>query len=124
MISFLNLCVSNIAEYKEGDNKVSNIIYYPEHFDAFLNKHYYPYCEFKKNNPSKYPTLYYEDFMTEGGNEQAIINLLKLDINIVKPLKADTIITPYVTEDLEQLIINKKDWNNDKQRILDVLYKT
>jgi hypothetical protein len=124
LVSFLNLCVTNKAEYKKSDKKVSNIIYYPKHADAFINDHYHPYCEFKKNNPSKFPVLYYEDFMSMGRNEKALINLLGLDINNYEPLKADTIITPYTSENLEDLIINKKDWNNDKPRIIDALYKT
>jgi hypothetical protein len=63
--------------------------------------------------------------MELGGDEQALIKLLNLDIvDYILPGIFEYIPTPYTKENLEDLIINKKDWNNDKQRILDVLYKT
>jgi hypothetical protein len=125
LLSFINMEQTNIAEYKKGDKEVNKIIYLPPNVDIFFNVHYNPYYNFKKNNPSKYPTLYYEDFMELGGDEQALIKLLNLDIvDYILPGIFEYIPTPYTKENLEDLIINKKDWNNDKQRILDVLYKT
>jgi hypothetical protein len=123
-LSFLNMEQSNIAEYKKGDREVKSIVYYPPLVDVFFNMHYYPYFEFKKNNPSKYPTIYYEDFMELGGDESALIKLLNLDIKDYTPLVSEFVPTPYINEDLEQLIVNKKDWNVDRQRILDALCKT
>jgi hypothetical protein len=124
LLSFLNMEQTNIAEYKKGDKEVNTIIYYPPNVDVFFNVHYYPYLEFKKNNPSKYPTIYYEDFMELGGDEQSLIKLLNIDIKDYKPQTSEFTITPYTSENLEDLILNKKDWNVDRQRIIDVLYKT
>ena len=123
LLSFLYMHRTNISHYKEGDKEVSQIVYYPNEVDMYFNTHFNPYYEYKRNNPSKFPVLYYEDFIEQGSNEQALINLLKLDIKEYIPYNIDTIPTPYKEEDLEKLIVNKSDWNKDRQRIIDALYK-
>jgi PBP1b-binding outer membrane lipoprotein LpoB len=70
---------------------------------------------------SKYPTIYYEDFVDLGANDNALIDILKLSFDTYKPTNVTTIPTPYVESNVEDRILNKFDWNKDKERILNEL---
>ena len=50
--------------------------------------------------------------MDKGANEQALIELLNLDIKDYNKINVKTIPTPY-DNDLESLILNKKEWLQD-----------
>lgn len=128
LISYLATSQTNISHYsKHPDNVYYHnkdmdkfIIYNPEQTKDFIDT-ITQYNKFKQQYPSKFPTIYYEDFMELGGREQAIIDILKLDIKDYKPYEIITTPTPYKFENVEDQILNKKDWLNDKQRIIDVL---
>jgi hypothetical protein len=128
LISYLATSQTNISHYSKHPDNVyfhtkemhNPIIYNKEQTNDFiitLEK----YSKFKKEHPSKYPTIYYEDFMSLGGRESAVIQILNLDITDYEPYNIITTPTPYKFEDVEEQIINKKDWLSDKQRIIDVL---
>ena len=75
------------------------------------------YREFKQTYPSKYPTVYYEDFIAEGANEQAIVKLLGLaiDVQISDPR---ILPTPYKSSNPEDLIVNQSIWLENKPDII------
>lgn len=128
LISYLATKQTNISHYSQHPDNVyfhteamdKPIIYNKEQADDFI-KTIKKYQSFKKQNPSDYPTIYYEDFMELGGREPACIQLLNLDIKDYTPYNIITTPTPYKHENSEDHILNKKDWLNDKQRIIDVL---
>lgn len=120
-ISYMNMIGSNIAHHKDDSTKVNKIIYWSKFRDEFINI-YKNYLIYRDKHPSKYPTIYYEDFVEKGSDEQALIDILNLDITEYKKLDIKTIPTPYES-DLESLILNKKDWLDDKEYIINELYK-
>lgn len=128
LISYLGTLQTNVSHYSQHPSNIYHstklmdkpIIYSIEQTNQFIDN-LKKYKQFKDNNPSKYPTIYYEDFLELGGNEQSLIEILNLDITDYKPIEITTIPTPYSKKESEDHIINKKDWLNDKQRIIDVL---
>lgn len=120
-ISYMNMIGSNIAHHKDESTKVKTIIYWKKFRDEFLNIHK-NYIIYRDKHPSKYPIIYYEDFVDKGSDEQALIDILKLDINSFNKLDIKTIPTPYET-DLESMILNKKEWLEDREYIINELYK-
>ena len=75
------------------------------------------YQEFKQTYPSKYPTVYYEDFIAEGANEQAIVKLLGLAID-VQINDSRIVPTPYKSSNPEDLIVNQSIWLENKPDII------
>lgn len=120
-ISYMNMIGTNVAHHTKDSDNVKQIIYWSKFRDEFLqiNDNYFKY---KKKYPSKYPTIYYEDFIIKGSNEKALIDILGLDLTEFNNLEVKTIPTPYLS-DLESLILNKKEWLQDREYIVNELYK-
>jgi len=120
-ISYMNMIGTNIAHHTDSSNKVKSIIYWSKFRDEFIhiNDNYFKY---KTEHPSKFPTIYYEDFIDGGSDEEALLRLLNLDLKVYNKLDVKTIPTPY-ENDLESLILNKKDWLLDREYIINELYK-
>jgi len=120
-ISYMNMIGTNIAHHTVDSKSIGKIIYWTKFRDEFIriNDNYFKY---KKNHPSKYPTIYYEDFIEQGSDEDSLIRLLNLDIKVYNKLSVKTIPTPYESE-LESLILNKQEWLLDREYIVNELYK-
>jgi hypothetical protein len=126
LISYYGMLQKNMAHYRvekienEVDfikaHTIEQIRYNRKHTVAFL-KVAMIYQEFKQTYPSKYPTVYYEDFVAEGANEQAIVKLLGLPIG-VEVSDALTVPTPYKDSNPEDLIINQDEWLDYKPNII------
>ena len=67
-------------------------------------------------------TIFYEDFINEGGNQQALIKLLGLtECDNLVDCDITTKPTPYVNQNLEDAIINQSQWLIHKQEVLEKL---
>ena len=126
ILSFATVLNQKHSHYSNDDKKINSIIYKPEAAEVIIS-HLRMYEKFKSNLPSKSPTLYYEDFMELGANNFALTTLLKITLNDKLSnlenywLPKNSIPTPYVTDDIESLILNKKTWLKDKENILEKL---
>jgi len=118
LLSFSSMMITNVSHYTSSDSEVKTIEYSPELTDKFFEL-IEAYHTFKKNNQGI--TIYYEDFIENGANEAALIKLLNLPIEYFKLSKVETIPTPYLSENLEDLIVNKGDWLRDRPKIIDRL---
>ena len=128
LLSYLVLVQTRIAHYTEQPNQ-----FYDKHskfdqkiiFNQLKTEHfirdYKKYKEFSDTHPTKYPKIYYEDFMALGASADAIINLLKLPIDAYQTPTISTVPTPYSSTDLENQILNKADWIKNKEHILNEL---
>lgn len=121
-ISHMHMSGTNIAHYTKNSKNIKQIVYWKNLRDDFLTSHKI-YHEYKKLNPSKYPILYYEDFIAHGSDRQALIKLLNLDITVDNNYKVNTVPSPYISENIEDLILNKKEWLQDREYIYNALYK-
>lgn len=120
LLSLFGLFQTNVSHHKDNSKQINEIYYdkkITEDFIAAVAK----YNRFKASCPSKYPTVYYEDFIANGGNELAVIQLLNLPISVYIPEQAATIPTPYLSN-IESLIVNKDEWLADKDTIIKALY--
>ena len=119
-LSFLGLVQTNIAHYTNDSTPAVNRIMYDSKWATKFICMDGMYHTLKRQYPSNIPTLYYEDFIAEGADENALIKLLDLPVTrfAARPIK--TVATPY-RKDLEDLIINKDEWLADKEAILEHL---
>ena len=115
IISYAAYRTSKKAHYAIESNAVVNeFIYCKEHADLLLDI-LEKYHQIKKQLPG--PTLYYEDWLSEGGDQNAIIKLLGWPNKPYMPEPSRTKPTPYVA-DPERLIVNSADWDRDKHSIV------
>lgn len=105
-------CNENFIE----TNTINKLRYNKKTTTAFLQNAMI-YQEFKQTYPSKYPTVYYEDFIAEGANEQAIVKLLGLEID-VQINNPKMVPTPYNSSNPEDLIVNQSIWLENKPDII------
>jgi hypothetical protein len=124
LISFYGMLQKNVAHYRKvngedyiKENTIGSIRYNRKQTVSFL-KMAMIYQEFKKAYPSKYPTVYHEDFVAEGANEQAIVKLLGLPVVDVQLSDALTVPTPYKADNPEDLIVNQDEWLDHKPNII------
>ena len=120
LLSWLHLIKSSVAHYHLKNNlSIGQIIYDPKLTNILLliiEKYY----EFKKTHPSKFSTIYYEDFMNADNKELFLLNNLGLsNINHVYK-KINTKPSPY-KRDPETLIRNVNEWQLAKPGILQFL---
>jgi hypothetical protein len=129
LISYLGLTQTNIPHYTNktdfpfySKDKVQDrkIIYNPMETALFVHN-YQKYKEFKDTHTSKYPVIYYEDFVKLGANDNALIDILQLPFTTFKPTSISTVPTPYVENNVEDQILNKVDWLKDRERLLNAL---
>lgn len=117
-LSFNVLLTNNKAHYTDNNLKINYIEYKKDYLTQFLHmiKLYNAYKEsFIQKN---YKIIYYEDLFSDNNTELNTLNMLGLKINKnFKPLNYRTIPTPY-TQNIENLIINKSEWYNDKEKLL------
>ena len=129
LISYLGVTQSSIPHYTNKsdfpfyskDKSVDRKIIYNHLESELFIKNYQKYKQFKDTHISKYPVIYYEDFLQQGADDNALIKILQLPIDTYKPTDVTTIITPYVVSNIEDQILNKADWNNNRERILNEL---
>ena len=118
LLSFSTMMLTNTSHYKTADKPVDRVIYNAELTKTFFNM-LEGYFKFKQANTG--PTLYYEDFIQAGGDEAALINLLDLPaVNSFK-LNPRFIPTPYVSDNMEDMIVNKEEWLQDRAIIVERL---
>jgi hypothetical protein len=115
LLSYFALRSTRVSHYKKDSTKtVDKIEYKREWADTFIegmNRYYQIKSELKG------PTLYYEDWIDEGADQNAIIKLLnwpKKDFVLMEPISKPT---PYANIP-EYLISNKDEWNMDKSVII------
>jgi hypothetical protein len=129
LISYLGVTQRSVPHYTNKsdfpfyskDKTVDRKIIYNHLESELFIKNYQKYKQFKNTHISKYPVIYYEDFLQRGANDKALIDILQLPIDTYKPTDVTTIITPYVESNLEDQILNRVDWDKDKERILNDL---
>jgi hypothetical protein len=121
-LSWVLLWETNKAHYKIDDNQViSSVVYNSFHAREML-RHFKAYQEFKNSFKKPYKILVYEEFMSLGGDEDALIKLLNLPIDNYIKMKMETKPTPYL-DYLETLIVNKEEWLRDKESLLTEIKK-
>jgi len=125
ILSFATVLNTKRSHYDNNHKKINSIIYKPEAAEVIVG-HINMYKNFKSSFPSKYPTLYYEDFVELGANHFALTSLLKIPFNCKvltnsNWLPKNSIPTPYAGDNIEKLILNKKTWLKDKENILEKL---
>jgi hypothetical protein len=120
LLSFCNMVLTNTSHYKTVEKSIEQVTYNAELAKIFFRM-LAGYSVFKKVNLGK--TLYYEDFIQAGGNETALIKLLDLPaVNSVK-LSPRFVPTPYVKDNIEDMIVNKEEWLRDRASIIEQLTK-
>ena len=118
LLSFSTMMKTNTSHYKTADKAVDRVIYDAELTKVFFNM-LEGYFKFKAANTG--PTLYYEDFIQQGGNEAALISLLDLPaVNSFK-LNPRFVPTPYVSDSMEDMVVNKDEWFRDRAAIIERL---
>ena len=113
LLSFINLYDKNVSHYRSDANKITEIRYNRDNTVVFLSilKRYF---DLKSRMPGR--TLYYEDFMDRGSNEQALIELLDLPPQAYKPMQWGLVKTPYA-DDPKNIIVNEQEWLSHLPRI-------
>lgn len=120
MLSWVLLWETNKSHYSKDDtSSITSFTYNKFHATEFIRhlKHYKKFKDTYKN----YKILYYEDFIDNGSNEDALCKLLNLECTI-SPMEIRTKPTPYV-DNIENLISNKEDWLRDKEFLINELKK-
>lgn len=120
MLSWVLLWETNKSHYKVDDTGVIKSFTYNRFHATEFIRHLEHYKKFKDTHKN-YKILYYEDFINEGANEAALCKLLNIEYNIT-PMQIKTKPTPYANK-IENLIINKKDWLEDKPFLLKEIQK-
>jgi LPS sulfotransferase NodH len=120
LLSWLNLMKTTKAHYSLDDNSsIEQIVYDPKLTNIFLSI-IERYHQYKKLHPSKFSTIYYEDFIDADNKELFLLNHLGLaNINHVYDT-IDTKPSPY-KQDPEMLIQNDIEWKLAKPGILQFL---
>ena len=121
-LSWVLLWETNIAHYKVDDHRIVTSLRYNSFHAREMLRHFKAYKEFKEYYKKPFKTVVYEDFMEQGGNEDALIKLLDLPIENYEPMKMVTKPTPY-NNDLENLIVNKEEWLSDKEDLINEIKK-
>jgi hypothetical protein len=115
LLSYMAYRSTNVAHYRIDSDAVVNEFYYKwEWADEFiwaLNRYY----QIKSKLAG--PTLYYEDWLDKGADQNAVIELLNWPKIEYDPMPEMGKPTPY-TNIPEHLICNKTDWNLDKSIII------
>jgi len=115
LLSYMAYRSTNVAHYRIDSDAVVNEFYYKwEWADEFiwaLNRYYQIKAELTG------PTLYYEDWLDAGADQNAIIKLLNWPKAEYVPMPIMGKPTPYANIP-EYLIANKTDWNLDKSVII------
>jgi len=118
-LSFLGLLTYNTSHhYVDSKSEIKSIVFNEYWFDYFLNT-LRSYKEFKKNFPSPFPTILYEDFTLAENKEQYLINCLELDIQNYVEKQYFTIPTPYSKSKMD-LIINKKLYFANRHKLFEI----
>lgn len=115
LLSFSTMMLTNTSHYKTAEKPVDRVIY-----SATLTKMFFHmlegYYKFKKANAG--PTLYYEEFIQAGGNEDALITLVKLPAVNSTKIDPRFVPTPYVSNNMEDMIVNKDEWLQDREEVM------
>ena len=120
LLSFCTMVMSNTSHYKTAEKVVDRVMYNAELANIFIRM-LDGYFEFKNRNNG--PTLYYEDFIAAGGDEAAMVKLLNWTVDNIPKVNPRFVPTPYVSENMEDMLINKDDWLKDRQSVLEQLTK-
>ena len=115
LLSFCTMMLTNTSHYRSAEKKVDQVMYNPllsRIFFGILKE----YFAFKEKNVG--PTLFYEDFIEHGGDEAALIKLLNWSMPIPPKFHSKTIPTPYVSNNIEDMIVNKDEWLRDRDAVI------
>lgn len=118
LLSFCNMVLTNTSHYKTSEKSVEQVTYNAELAKIFLRM-LAGYSEFKKANSGS--TLFYEDFIQQGGDEAALIKLLKWPVANTVKFTPRFVPTPYVKDNIEDMIVNKDEWQKDRAGIIEQL---
>jgi LPS sulfotransferase NodH len=118
LLSILAATHTKLYHFNKNDNfKIEEIYYDKKLVDIFFTT-LEKYKKFKEDHPSVYPVVYYEDFIANGANEDFIIKLLNLPITKYQSLDHTRIPSQYSAENIEDLILNKSEWLEDRDSII------
>lgn len=118
-ISYLGLLTHNISHFQKDESKKIKFILYKKHWLENFVKILSTYNEFKSAHPSKYPTIYYEDFINQEKKEEYINRFLGLNLTNYSMADINTKFTPYNKTPFD-LIVNKDQYLLDKH-LLDII---
>jgi hypothetical protein len=116
-LSWLAMTTTKKSHYRVTDNEAVEEIVYSKSYANYFIDWLKAYDSFKQDNPSAHPILYYEDYIEQGSNEQALVKLLNLPIQVTTLAKSFTKPTPYKLTP-EQLIVNQSDWLADRDELI------
>ena len=120
LLSFCTMVLTNTSHYKSKEKVVDQVIY-----DAKLAKIFFEmlddYYAFKEKNVG--PTLFYEDFIEQGGDEAALIKLLNWSVKSSVKFNPRFVPTPYINDNIEDMVVNKEEWLRDREKIITQLSK-
>lgn len=118
LLSVLAATYNKKYHFQTNDNFEIKEIYYDKKLvDKFITT-LEKYKKFRDDHPSIHSVVYYEDFVNYGANENAIITLLNLPIIKYQELNHNRIPTQYALENIEDLILNKNEWLEDRDSII------
>lgn len=120
LLSFCNMVLTNTSHYKNKEKSVDKVMYDPHLAKVFFEM-MDDYFKFKKQNAG--PTLFYEDFIELGGDEAALIKLLNWSVKCSDKFNPRFVPTPYVSDNIEDMVVNKEQWLNDRDDIIERLSK-
>ena len=115
LLSYLAFRTSNISHYAKESTAVVDEIYYKWEWAADFFNELTQYNKIKAQLVGA--TIYYEDWLEAGADQQAVIKLLNWPNSEYTPMPDMGKQTPY-TNIPEYLIRNKTDWNLDKSIII------
>jgi len=115
LLSYFAFRTSNISHYAKESTAVVDEIDYKWEWAADFLAEMTQYNKIKSQLAG--PTIYYEDWLEAGADQQAVIKLLNWPDATYVPMPEMGKLTPY-TNIPEYLIRNKTDWNLDKTVII------
>jgi len=121
LLSLMAMHTKHKATYGIRENDTVESIVYKSHLANDLLFHDNLLNEIKKKFPEA-KTIYYEDWLELGANEQAVCRLLGCEelLNDVNMLDREIKPTPYI-DNPENLILNKDEWLKDKPLIIEAI---
>jgi LPS sulfotransferase NodH len=117
LISYFTLASVGKSHYNNDDPKVERITYLPSTVERFIKTvQYYDEVKSRFNGV----TIYYEDIINGGSDEQCMLNLLNIQCSVRSRI-IPTIPTPYAVDDRESLFTNLSEWQRDRAHIMSLL---
>lgn len=109
-------------QFRKDDPPVTGIWYERENFELFL-ENLVRFDDIRKNKFITGFDIYYEDFINAGADQAAILSLTGLTADIDHQAEKYQYAMSKYSDKIENLIVNKEDWNKDREEIIGILYK-